>query len=141
MAVVRSDLNNVFGANNVTAWADIDNDGNTSNIDARVTYAINLATEEVSSKLRLMTYTLSAALEHVLVEHAIIQRAGDLLYSPRAISDEDPAKDLMGFHRRQYESFFKELAAGRLDLGLTRNCRPYPKVEEDAVQSSITPGY
>lgn len=141
MAATATELNNVFGSGNIQAWADIDNDGNTTTISNRIAYALQLATAEVSAKLRLSPYVVADALDHVLVEHAVCQRAADYLYSPRAVSDEDPSKDLMAWHRKEYEKFFKSLAAGQLDLGLTRASRPYPKVVKDEVQSSDVAGY
>lgn len=141
MAVTRADMNNVFGTYNITRWADVSNNSDEVEIEARVDYALALALEEVKAKLRLLTYVVDDALELPLVKHAICQRAGDLLYSPRAVSDEDPEKDLMSFHRKQYETFFKNIAAGRLDLGIPRRCRPFPKVEEDAIQSSFDTSY
>lgn len=139
--VVRADLNAAFGALNITKWADMSNNRDDTEIAARVDYAINLATEDVKARLRLLSYDVDTALALPLIEHAICLKAGDILYAPRSVSDEDADKDLMSIHRKTYMVFFKQLSAGQLDLGIDRLCRPYPKVEEDVVPSSFIPGY
>lgn len=141
MSATRADLNNVFGNFNITRWADVSNNADEEEITLRVEYALALALEEVKAKLRLLTYVVDDAIELPLVIHATCQRAGDILYAPRAVSDEDPDKDLMSIHRKQYANFFKQIGAGQLDLGIPRRSRPYPKVEQDAIQSSIVTGY
>jgi hypothetical protein len=138
---VRADLNNIFGALNITKWADMSNNRNEAEISARVTYAINLAVEDVKARLRLLPYDIDVAIELPLVQHHVVLRAGDILYSPRAVNDEDPEKDLMKVHRKNFIDFFKQLSAGQLDLGITRTCRPYPKVEEDVISESFNTSY
>ena len=143
MTITKADLENVFGPLNIAAWADLDNDANPATIAARIAYAIELATEYSMSKIRLLTYAPSASvIDHIMVKHATVQKAGDLLYSPPAISDAEPGKDLLSKHRKEYQAFWKEVAAGQVDLGLTQNCRPYPGVlDESTGEVGLEGGY
>lgn len=135
MPVTRTDLNNVYGALNISMWADVNNNRDHDEIEARVQYAINVATAETEAILRLLSYEVADAVEHILVKHATALRAGDLLYTPRRFSDLGGARmlttsDLISYHRKEYLTFFKDLQANKIDLGLPRNCRSYPAVEE-----------
>lgn len=128
----RSDLEAMFGVANIAMWADLDNDGDAGKITARITWAIELATDELKSRMRVLTYDISTVSSSLLVVNAVARRAGDLLYSPRSVSDEDSEKDLMQRHRKEYDMFLRQVSAGQLDLGLTRLCRPYPAVVTDS---------
>lgn len=135
MPVTRTDLNNVYGALNISMWADVNNNKDHDEIEARVQYAINVATAETEAILRLLSYEVVDAVEHILVKHATALRAGDLLYTPRRFSDLGGARmlttsDLISYHRKEYLTFFKDLQANKIDLGLSRNCRSYPAVED-----------
>lgn len=143
MPITRTDLNNVFGNVNVTLWADVNNNKDAAEITARIDYAIGIAIAETEAMLRNLSYEVADAIEHILVRNATTLRAGDVLYLPRRFSDLGGARmlttsDLMSYHRSEYLTFFKNLQANRIDLGLPRNCRPYPAVPEDDTVQSYT---
>ena len=126
--ITRNHLNDVFGSDNVTQWADLNNNGSSADITSRITWAAGLAASMVESRITTLSYNWSEVSSHLEVIHAQVLKAGLLLYSNRAVSDEEQKSNPMRAHERAYESFFKDLSAGRIALTAVRTCRPYPAV-------------
>lgn len=126
--IVRSDIEAVVGASNVIKWADLDNTRDNDIISARVSYACQLATDMIYGKLRLMTYNVDTVVSNTLIKHVTAIQAADILYGPRRPTDAKPGEDQMKAYRDEGKALIKEIASGRLDLGLPRQCCPYPIV-------------
>lgn len=131
MAVVRADLDAVFGFDNIELWADLNNNGNSGEIGARVAWAVALASSHVEARVSVLSYAWSEIETHALIEHAIVLKAGMLLYSPRAVSSEKDAPNPMRQHKKDYEELFSDLQQGRLALDAARSSRPFPAVIDD----------
>jgi len=87
----RSDLNEVFGKPNVDKWADLDNDGVSATITARITKALAVADDEVNNRLRNGLYALPIVLSEggtpVVIVDAAAKIAGCWLYTSRGLAD------------------------------------------------------
>lgn len=126
--ITRSDLNNVFGSDNVSAWADLNNNGTNAEILARIEWAAGLALADVRSRIATLSYKWDEVSADAQVVHAQVLKAGLLLYGNRAVSDEENRPNPMRVHAREYENFFKDLSVGKVALTAERTCRPYPAV-------------
>lgn len=134
MATLVSDLENVFGRDNINHWADLDNDDNAGTISSRINWAINLATAEVQAQLTATSYTWDVVVGHILVNNAIAIKAGLWLYANRAKSDEGDGTtptNPMRRHEKWLDLFFKQLSTGALKLDIERSGRSFPAVVVD----------
>lgn len=137
--VVRADLDAVFGFDNIELWADLNNNEVSEEIDARVAWAITLASAHVQAKILLLTYQWSDVETHPLVEHAVVLKAGLLLYSPRSISNEKDAPNPMREYAKMYDQFWKDLQTNMIALADERASRPFPAVIDDYYGDISTP--
>lgn len=129
--LVRADLDAVFGSDNITIWADLNNNQNAGEIAARVLWSFNLATAEVQGYLIGSTYKWSDVEEHIVVKHLIVLRAGILLYGPRAVSDEEDKANPMRGHEKRYNELLKRVFTGNFALtDKTKQCGTIPIVVE-----------
>lgn len=87
---VRADLESVFGVNNIESWADLDVDGNTDNILARINAKIVLASSFVDRIFRRTFIDLARIAADVPVEivNATAEIAGVLLHESRGVDLE-----------------------------------------------------
>lgn len=132
---VLADLENVFGRDNISSWADLDNDANPTTIANRIAWAIELATAEVEALTTGTSYDWAEISSNVLINNAIATKAGLLLYANRAHSDEGadgstPKNPMRTFEKRM-DLFFKQLTTGALKLQSSREGRSFPAVVED----------
>lgn len=131
MAAVRTDLDNVFGSRNVDLWADLNNDNSPTEIAARVTWALNLATEFVKAKFRSSAYDWDDVVDDAIVEHIVAVKAGLFLYANRAVSDEEEKANPMRRHEKMLDDWFKDLSANKVSLSASRKGRPWPAIIDD----------
>ena len=117
----RTDVEAVFGVANVAAWADLDNDGDSSKIDDRVTLALSMADCEINDKLRGGIYVLPLVKtgedeppETVVNMAAML--AGVFLYESRGVQDFNPdsgqAVHRLTWYRKRVESTIREITSG-----------------------------
>jgi phage gp36-like protein len=105
---VRADIETLFGVNNVTSWADLDNDQDTDSIAARITAAIVTADDFIDSYLRDGPYDLPLADDAdtvpVLIRDISARLTGTHLYSARGTLDyneQGEPEDRLQWHREQ----------------------------------------
>ena len=120
---VRTDLDGVFGKNNVDAWADLDGDQDAAKITTRIANAIVTADDRIDSFMRGGLYSLP--LVNKLSETPVIIRdvsaklAGVWLYESRGVQDLTPEGAPMHrlqWHKKDATSTLRKLAAGQLTL-------------------------
>jgi phage gp36-like protein len=120
---VEADLNNMYGANNVQTWADLDGDEDAGKIAARIAAAIVVADDEIDSYMRGGPYPLpladDASATPKLVTDISAKLAGVWLYESRGVQDISPEGDPV--HRLQWQrkrayQVMRELKAGVLRL-------------------------
>ncbi len=116
----RSDIERIFGAANVTRWADLDSNGDTQAIAERISGAISAASAEVDSILAGSPIRVPLATVPVLIREVTASLAGVLLYEGRGtqgVSVEGGQVVHPYIFKRQWAvSVLEELKAGRRRL-------------------------
>lgn len=122
----RTDIETLFGANNVAAWADLDNDEDTVKVAARIVAAIVTADDFIESYMRDGPYALPLADDEdavpALVRDISARLAGSNLYSARGVIDYDPNGEPVNrlqWHREQAEKNLQRLKNRTLNLDNT----------------------
>lgn len=128
----RSDVEGIFGTDNVTKWADVDEDENAATITARITTAIGVATNDVDVRLRGGPYTIPFSEVDLLVRDVTARLAGVWLYESRGIEDFNPqtgqAIHLLSWHRSHAYKTLKEIKTQKLRLGIDAATEDMPVV-------------
>jgi hypothetical protein len=84
----RSDLDNIFGSKNISAWADVENAEEDELIEARVTWAITNASNYILAKLARKYKVTDWLVFPAIIFDLVARRAGVELYrTPRGITD------------------------------------------------------
>jgi phage gp36-like protein len=127
----RAKLETMFGAENVKAWADLNNAGVDGEIAARITAAIDYADGEIDDYLRGSMYTVPIVLTAgtgtppTLIDVAN-RLAGVWLYELRLIEDTNPDTGEpvypLAHHKKAAYGMLKQIATGTrlLDAATTR---------------------
>ncbi len=116
----RANIEAVYGPTNVAKWADLDADENASNITARITLAISVASEEIDDFVRLTQYTIplatAAAETPVTITNLAATLAGIWLYEARGSQDFDPKTGApyhrLAFKLEETKQFLEQLRTG-----------------------------
>lgn len=120
----RDDLEIRFGTDNVLMWADCNNMPQNLARDEfvadRISWAIQEATEDVRSRMRILPYDLTQVPLSKPVVTATCRKAAMLLYGPRSVVDSSGSDNIMTYQSAEYEKFFKQVSAGQIDLGVKR---------------------
>ena len=125
----RSDVEDVFGPDNVKKWADLNNNGDETEINDRITRAITVVTNTFNDFWRGGPYELpitESGAAASIVHHAACL-AGVLLYEWRGIEDfdEETGKPVhkLAYFRKEAEKFMQAVKTGRLRLDATTGRR------------------
>lgn len=120
----RSDIEDVFGVDNVSTWADLDNDENATKITNRIARAIEVADEKVNAALRGGAIAVPVAASSVTITNIAAILAGVWLYDARGVVDYDPvtgkAQHRLQFQRDGAIEELKLIRAGDLDIGVAQ---------------------
>jgi len=119
----RDDIGDIFGVENVTHYADSDNDGDTTKITNRVNRAISAAEEEVNSFMRGTHYRIplvtADSATPATISNLTAHLAGLGLYEAHGVVDVDsqgkPVHRLY-FLRQWTDTVIKGLLAGTRQL-------------------------
>lgn len=114
----RSDVEAVYGVENVKKWADLDNDVDPVKIEARITWARCLASERINVRLASSPYDVPflEPFPDVLVD-ITARLSGLLLHDSRGVEDLDAEgrpTDVLQTHRNEYARFIQDVYAGRI---------------------------
>jgi hypothetical protein len=138
----RDDINKIFGATNVNAWADLDNEEDVSHIEERIEWALELAYTRVNSRLRRGPYAIpfqclgsgsdiGSSSEGQVPDDIVdlnARLAGILLYDGRRITDEeDTSGDDVGVHRRDVDMAIRGLIADQIKIDCIRRTKDFPR--------------
>lgn len=126
--VTRDNLNARFGADNVTKWADLDDDGDTEKIALTISEAIADVSSYVDSRLRGGPYRVpfdegTVPREIVDIVTALV---GERLYDPRQTTDAE--KPTVSRETRRAEQMLTSILSGTLKLDSTRRNSRVPGV-------------
>ena len=86
---VRSDLENIYGTKNVARWADIENTGVATTIDARINWALVLSYDFVNNKLFGGPYNVPLQGNYPMIVTTQAQLACVYLYESRGLTNVD----------------------------------------------------
>lgn len=122
----REEVEDLFGANNVSKWADKDNDESAVKIRRRIRRAIEWATADARMRLTDTGVRLSELRDAPLVlRDAVSRMAGVWLYETRGLedtTDDSDGKHVLMIHKKEAKKFYDGLRSGRyrIDAGATR---------------------
>jgi len=119
----KADIEKIFGANNVSGaggWADMDNDGDSTKINNRISQAIEWADEMVDTRLRGTPHKLplatAAGATPALITHISAALAGVWLFDPRGavdIGDEGGMPNQLAHWKQYAYATLEEIASGK----------------------------
>ena len=116
----RSDVEAVYGLSNVAKWADLDNDGDTEKIEARITKALAWAQEEIDSYFRGGRYALPLVKDDdppMIILDVAAELAGVWLYENRGVVDFSPESGQpvhrLSWNRKRAYAKIKEIVSGQ----------------------------
>ena len=121
----RDQLEIQFGSLNVSKWADLSNNCNAAEIAAKITDAIETASEWINDRLRDKGYTVPISQPYPqTIMHICRLRAGYELYAARGIEDFtgegfDSTNKMMSA-RNEAINLLNQILSGRAKLNLTR---------------------
>jgi hypothetical protein len=109
-----ADIDNAYGADSVTVWADLNSNGDATEIAARKAWARGVAYRWINSKLRGASLTAPATAgnfsEYALLADVEAERAGAILYQSRGVNDRQQASgDTDGVMQAHFEHAEAEL--------------------------------
>lgn len=112
----REDVEAIFGKSNVRKWADLDNNGDEGDIDARVITMMCNATDEISNRCRSGPGAMPFDPVPRQVRFITARLAGINLHMNRGITDTDDADDPMQVHRDEVDKFVARFLGGALEF-------------------------
>ena len=126
---IRSDVESAYGPNNVATWADLNNNGEASEITARIAWAIDRASNELNDRLRGGIYNIPFGSAPMTIRDLTAELAGVLLYESRGVTDFNPDTGApyhkLQWHREHVKETIQDIRAGIIRLNVTTN---HPKV-------------
>lgn len=132
---VRSDVEAQYGVDNVAKWADLNNNENASEIEARIVIACEEADVELNSRLRHGPYSLPFVTPSLGIVRLAATYAGIWLYSARGVVDyssEGVAQDQLSHQRMLFDKRVRDILAGRyLPDALPAGIKSYPEIWTD----------
>jgi hypothetical protein len=121
----QTDIEKVYGANNVSKWADIDLDADAGTKSDRITEAIDVASEEIDDALRLLGVRIPAATAAgatpTTVRHLAAVLAGLWLYEARGAEDYNRDGTIRHGHawRREWaDNYLNMIVTGKRKLDM-----------------------
>ena len=139
----QEEIEAYFGRDNVREWADLNNNGNDTEIEERIGRAIDNATATINGYLRGGPYTYTSGdqfpiANELVITKVAVQLSGDDLYTPRGAQDFD--SDGRPLHRLRGEkedalATLRQIRAGVIRFNDTSELTNIPEVQ--AVETSI----
>ena len=114
----QTDIENVFGQQNVKVWSDLDGDGTLDS--TRVAASIAYADEFINSLLRGGVYAVPIGSSNVLITNWSAVLAGAWLYRSRGLLDSAET-DKIESQRLDVESTLAQVNAGVIELDIARS--------------------
>lgn len=121
---VRADVEDIYGADNVSEWANLDNDGNATNITNRIAARITDASQEVDEYLNGTHYHIPLATFAGITPRSIkritAMLVGVMLYEcgrgVEDMRDGEPVHQLMWARQSVYQQL-ADIASGKRQIG------------------------
>ena len=121
----RADIELVFGAINISKWADLDNNEDADTIQARIENACETASAEIEDIFRNRQYSFPLTQSPTL-KNLVVRLAGLKLHDARGIIDGD-STDSLSLIRQEWEKTVARIRLGEMILPGNRTSNT-PKV-------------
>ena len=133
---IRTSIEAIFGAINVAAWADLDDDQDDVKIDARITEAICYTADDIDNELRNGPYVLPLVTSAGVVPRTVTglnaKLAGIWLYESRGVEDFDPDTGVpahrLTFAKTEAQTKLRRIATRDLKIDAVLVVEEVPKV-------------
>lgn len=119
----RTDVETVFGKENVKKWADLENNGVDADVTARIAAALTFAEDDINSRLRGGPYAipLDTPVE-VLIVDVTAKIAGVWLYESRGVQDVNPDTGAplhkLWWHKNDAGRTIRDIVSGKRRLAI-----------------------
>jgi phage gp36-like protein len=132
----RANVESIFGANNVSQWANRDNDGDGGKITAAIADALARAETRIDDRLREGPYAIPFTVTPEQVTEITAMLAGVLLYEWRRIVDlageEQGTPNPTAHHKKHVEEVIRDIHGGRVRFSaVDKTFTDYPKAVVD----------
>lgn len=131
----RADVEAQYGVDNISQWADLNNNQNAGEITARIVQAIVEADNEIDSRTRLGPYPIPWVAPPVGIVSMSALYAGIWLYTSRGVVDYDGkgnARDQLTFQRQEFDRRVRDILAGRYQPeSIPDTIKTFPEVTAD----------
>ena len=119
-----TNVNQIYGTTNVQMWADLDDDGNTTNIAARITTFIGMVAADMDAKFRRTHYEIPIVAQDGTVPSEVrylcARLVGPAMYEARGVQDYDPETgklvNRLAFAKETAEAYLEEIATQKRKL-------------------------
>lgn len=128
---IRTDIEKVFGKDNVKKWASISGNGSADEITSRIAWALENATALINDRLYGGPYDIPfvATLPTQIVNQCATM-AGVMLYEARGVADSEDSNEgshKLRNHRKNFSAFIKGILAGQIRFPALATSISYPK--------------
>lgn len=125
----RDDIEAIYGRANVAKWADLDNTGNATLIASRISYACDVASEQLDSMLIGGPYGLPFEEPYpVLIVDLAARLAAYRLYQGRAADDEGDGKLDFASIKKEVMSDIAKVRAGTMRINGLEDVSRVPRI-------------
>ena len=146
----RTNIENIFGTDNVRIWADIDNTDDAAFITTRVNWALEAAEAEMDILLGGRGYVIPVVADPIpiILRDMTAKLAAIKLYESRGVKDWDAAtgrpQHALMWHQKQVNDWLTGFRAGLISIpGLDKTTTNAPGVvrDDEYVVYKITENY
>ena len=139
----RTDIEAIFGIQNVAKWADLDNDQDAEKVEARIDKAIAFADNKIDDRLRRSVYTvpLEGAGDEDPPSSVVDMAAtfaGVWLYESRGVMDFDPdtgiARHQLSYQKKAVETKLRNILSGVETIDCIRSGTDIPELHSDDLE-------
>ena len=112
----RADVEAIYGVTNVSKWGDLDSDQDAGKITARITWAIQSASNELEDRLRGGPLSVPFSPVPQTIKETTAYLAGVILYEFRGITDmteEGEPQHRLHWHRERVDTVISQILAGQ----------------------------
>lgn len=117
--ISQTDVENVFGVDNIRTWSDIDASGSTD--ETRVAKGISVAEEDVENRFRGGDYAVPFSSAVETLKDFMAKLAGLWLYENRPKYSSDENNEYYSSMREQIEMDIESYTSGQRKLNITRS--------------------
>lgn len=127
----KSDIEIIFGSDNVTKWADLNNSSDQTEIDARICWSLQQAHSQINDRLTPGPYKIPFETPvPIQIIDTCARLAGVILYESRGITDmtdgEKP-KNQLTYHRQLAMKLLNNILNDRVQFLGLKHTADYPE--------------